>query len=152
MKELLLPYKWRYLGWVFTSVGAFLAILYYFFDFNFVMPVFAIHSSFLETKMFAFITNNFADELILLLLTSGLGLLAFTQDKIEYEYLETIRSKAMGKALLTNMIFLVLSILFIYGSGFIAVLIANTLSIPLLYLLFFRILKSREKSIGRSED
>lgn len=145
MTDLLLPYRWKYLGLGLTLVGSFLAILYYFFDFRFIIPVFAVHSSFLETKMFAIISTNFADELIMLLLLSGLGLLTFTREKTEYEYLEAIRLKASAKALLTNLGFLFLSVLFIYGNGFITVLVINLLSFPLLFLLFFLVLKSRAK-------
>jgi hypothetical protein len=145
MTDILLPYRWKYLGWVLTLIGTFLAILYFFFDFRFIMPVFALHSSFLETKMFAIIHTNFADELIMLLLITGLGLLSFTRDKIEYEYLEAVRSKALAKALLTNLVFLVLSVLLIYGNGFITVLVINILSLPLLFLSYFQFLKFRAK-------
>jgi len=144
MKNLLLPYFWKFVGWLLTLIGSALAILYLLFDFKFKMPVFAIYSSFLETKMFVSFRTNFADELILLLLIIGLGLIVFSKEKIESENLEPLRTKAFATATISNNIFLLFSVLFIYGSGFIAILVLNLFSLSLFYLLFFYLLKRKE--------
>lgn len=109
------------------------------------MPVFAIYSSFLRTKTFESFRTNFADELILLLLIAGIGLIVFSKEKIEYDTLDTARNKALARAVILNNIFLLFSILFVYGSGFIAILVLNLFSISLFYLFFFYLLKRKEK-------
>jgi hypothetical protein len=137
MKNLLLPYPWKFAGWLLTLIGIALASLYFFFDFKFKMPVFAIYSSFFETKFFATFRTNFADELIMLLLILGLGLMMFSKEKIESENINQIRDKALAKATISNTVFLLFSVLFIYGSGFITMLVLNLFSLPTFYLLFF---------------
>jgi len=81
----------------------------------------------------------------LLVLILGLGLTVFSKEKVETEFMDTIRAAALGRALVTNFLFLLFSILFIYGSGFITVLVLNTLSMPVFYLIHFHYLKWRKK-------
>jgi hypothetical protein len=144
MERLLLPYSWKVAGWFVTLAGVVLGVLYNWFDFRFSIPVFAVYSSFLKTKMFESFTTNFADELVLLLLIIGLGLIVFSKEKIETENLDLARSKALFRAVILNNVFLLFSILFIFGSGFIGILVMNLFSVSLFYLFFFFLLKRRE--------
>jgi hypothetical protein len=144
MKNLLLPYYWKFIGFLLTLAGIALAILYLWFDFRFTLPVFAVFSSFLETKMFVTFRTNFADELILILLTSGFGLMVFSKEKNETEYLDLLRTNAMAKALIYNAVFLLLGIVFVFGSGFISILVLNMFSVPILYLVFFYFMKHKD--------
>jgi len=130
---------------VLACAGTISAVFYVFFDFSFKVPVFAVYSSFLATKYFTTFKTNFFDELTLLLLISGLALVVFSKEKNETEGLGLVRSKAMTRALIANSIFLFLSVLFIYGSGFIAILAVNIISPFIFYLLFFY-LRKRVKS------
>lgn len=143
MKDLLLPYRWKFAGYFLTFAGSIMAALYLWFDFRFSAPVFALVSSFLETRMFVSFRTNIADELILVLLISGIGLIAFTEEKTESEIPESVRSGAMAKAIVSNYIFLLFSVLFVYGSGFLAILMLNLISLPVFYLFFFYLLKYR---------
>lgn len=145
MKNLLLSYPWKLAGWFLTFSGSALGVLYMWFDFRFSMPVFAVYSSFLQTKMLAIFRTNFADELILLLLIIGFGLIVLSKEKIEYENLDSARTKALTKAIIINNIFLLFSILFVFGSGFIAILVFNLFSFSLFYLFFFYLLKRKER-------
>ena len=129
---------------VLSFAGAISAIIYIFFDFKFKIPVFAVYSSFLSTKYFTSFKTNFFDELTLLLLISGLALIVFTKEKNETEGLDSIRFRAFFRALTANTIFLLLSVIFVYGSGFIAILVVNIFSLFIFYLLFFY-LRKREK-------
>ncbi len=145
MKNLLLPYPWKLAGWFLTLSASVLGVLYNWFDFRFSMPVFAIYSSFLKTKTFETFKTNFADELILLLLIAGLGLVVFSKEKIEFENFDSARNKALARAVILNNVFLLFSILFVYGSGFIAILVLNLVSFSLFYLFFFYLLKRKAK-------
>jgi len=143
MKHLLLPYSWKFAGLFLTLSGIVLSVFYLWFDFRFTLPVFAVYSSFLETKMFTTFRTNFADDLILLLILSGLGLIIFTKEHIESENLDSIRFKSITFALISNFIFLLFSVLFIFGSGFIGILVLNLFSLPIFYLVFFFFLKRK---------
>ncbi len=145
MKKFLLPYPWKFAGIFLSLCGIVLAIFYLWFDFRFTLPVFAAYSSFLETKMFTTFSTNFADDLILLLLLIGLGLIVFTKEKIETEQMDLFRTKAAAFAFIANIIFLIFSVLFIFGSGFIGVLVLNLFSLPILYLIIFNFLKRKQR-------
>lgn len=147
MNNLLLSYRWKIAGIVLLSIGVFLAITYFWFDFRFKIPVFAVYSVFLETKTFEVIRTNFADELILLFLLAGLGLVVFSKEKNETQGLDEFRMKAFARAWIANVVFLILSVLFIYGSGFMTILIVNLLFFPFFYLLFFYTQKRVDKEI-----
>lgn len=137
MKKLLLPYRWKLAGIVLSSAGAISALFYSLFDFKFKMTVFAVYSSFLDTKILQTFNTNVAEEITLALLIIGLSLIVFSKEKDETAGLEAIRSKAMARAIIFNNIFLLFSVLFIYGTGFIAILVLNVVSLQLIYLMFF---------------
>lgn len=144
MKNFMLPYLWKYPGILLIFSGVVLAILYIWFDFRFTIPVFAVFSSFVETKMFATFNTNFADELIMLLFICGFGLVVFSKEKDESESLDSIRDKALVMAFISNNLLLLCSVLFVYGSGFIAILVLNQITLSVFYLCFFYFMKQRE--------
>lgn len=144
----LLPYYFKYIGGLLTSIGLFLATLYIWFDFKFSMPIFAIYSSFLETKIFATFKTNVADEFILIFCLTGLFLMLISKEKKETEKLTILRNKALWRAFIINYFILMFSILFIYGSGFIAILILNIFMFSIIYLIYFNYLKFKERKIN----
>ena len=99
--------------------------------------VFAAFSSYLENKFFVTLTTNVTDDLILVLLISGFGFVVFSNERTESENLDLIRASALAKASITNIVFLLLSVFFIYGNGFIAIMVINLFSVSLFYLFFF---------------
>ena len=137
MKNMLLPYRWKLVGWLLVLSGIVLAILYFWFEIRFTMPVFAVFSSYLENKFFVTFPTNVTDDLILLLLISGFGFVMFSKEKTESENLDLIRASALAKASIANIVFLLLSLFFIYGNGFIAIMVINLFSVSLFYLFFF---------------
>jgi len=143
MKNFLLPYTWKFVGLLLTLCGIVMAGLYIWLDVRIMLPVFAVYSSFLETKIFTSFRTNVADEITLLLLIAGLGLIVFSKEKTETQNLNLARTKAMVKASVANTIFLLFSILFVYGSGFIGALVINLFSFPIFYLIFFYFLKRK---------
>ncbi len=151
MRNFLLPFAWKIVGLILTILGVILAVLYLYTEFRFTMPVFAVFSSFIETKMFVTFTTNFADELTMLLLFTGLILIVFSKEKTESEYLDATREKAIVKALIYNNIMLLFSILFIYGSGFIGILVINLFSFSLFYLFIFYLMKYKQKILEKRE-
>ena len=147
MKNLLLPYYFKIFGIVLLLAGIAMAIFYIWFDFRFTIPVFAVYSVFFETKIFEVFRTNFADELTLLVLICGLGLIVFSKQKNEFAGLDFIRFKALSLAVIANTVFLLLSVIFVYGSGFMGILVINVISLFVFYLIIFLLIK-RKKSSG----
>jgi hypothetical protein len=147
MKNLLLPYYFKIFGIVLLLAGIAMAIFYIWFDFRFTIPVFAVYSVFFETKIFEVFRTNFADELTLLVLICGLGLIVFSKQKNEWAGLDFIRVKALSLAVIANTVFLLLSVIFVYGSGFMGILVINVISLFVFYLIIFLLIK-RKKSSG----
>ena len=140
---MLLSYKFKLPGFIMIIAGTVLTFFYFGFDFRFEMPVLALFSSFMKTRFFTIFRTNFADELIMLLFLSGLFLLAFSAEKHEFDSYKSLRIKALIKTILADSIFVILSLLFVYGSGFIAAAIINLFLPFILYLVIFNILKKR---------
>lgn len=143
MKKLLLPYAWKFVGALITAAGVVMAMLYYFFNIKFRIPVFAVYSSFVGTKMFEAVKTNVTDELTLLLLIVGLSLMVFSKERNELEELDTIRASALARAAVFNSLFLIFSVLFVYGSGFIVCMVLNLFSLQLIYLIVFQLAKQK---------
>lgn len=135
MLNYLLPFPFKIVGLVLTIIGIALALISLWFPIELQSPVFAFYSSFLEEKYFSVIRNNLADELIMLLLLAGASLMVFSKEKTEFEGISLIRGRTLFRALLMNTFFTLMGILFIYGSGFIYVLVLNLVSLQWLYLL-----------------
>lgn len=136
MSKYLLPHRFRWTGWILLAAGLAGLVLYQWFDFRIMIPVFALFSSFLQTKYFTVVQTNAADEIILLLLLAGLFILSFTKEKNESDETEKIRYTALLLSFITNTAILVFSVLFFYGNGFLGILFLNLFSPFILYLGF----------------
>jgi hypothetical protein len=149
-QNMLLSFRYKIPGYILIITGLILTTLYFTIDFRFEFPVFALFSSYMETRFLTFFRTNFADELIMLTLISGFSLVAFSREKNEQHFFSSIRYKAMSKTAVLNTSFLVLSILFIYGSGFAGIVLINIFSPFIIYLVLFNFMKIKEtkKRIG----
>ena len=148
MNHLLLPYKFKWVGTVLVCLGIVGLVFYIWFDFRLILPVLAVVSSFLETKTFIIIQTNVADELILVSFLAGFFFLIFSKEKSETVYMDQLRGRAFSKAVVANMVLLLFSILFVYGNGFLAIIMLNLFSVFIFYLIFFYFLKRKELPKG----
>lgn len=151
MNDLLLPYSFKWIGAVLILAGLIGLVFFIWFDFNVNLPVFAVYSSFFETKIFATIRTNIADEFIILSLLIGFFFVVFSKEKTESEILNQLRSIAFSKAVIVNMVLLIFSTLFIYGNGFLTILFFNLFSTFIFYLIVLFFLK-RKKFPPASQD
>jgi hypothetical protein len=140
-----IPNKYRPTGWFMVIAGVIAGALFFLIDLRIELPVIALISSFIETKFFTLFVTNIADELILTLLIAGLAIVIFSQEKsvgqvedIErYRYLEMLKAKSLFKSLRYNTLFLIVSIFFVFGQGFLWVLLLNLLSVYIIYLALY---------------
>ena len=143
---MLLPFRYKISGAILVLCGLVMAVLYFTVDFRFELPVVAVFSSYVETKFLTAFKTNFADELILLTLLAGFLLVSFSKEKKEADYLNALRYKAIILTVLINSAILLFSILFIYGGGFMGVVIMNIYTPFVIYIITFRILKSNQRN------
>lgn len=143
----MLPYKFKYPGFILIASGIFLTILYSIHRLDLSVPVFAIQSSYLSTKYFTFTHNNIFEELIILSYLGGFLLTAFSKEKDEIEAFKKLRGDAWGKAILANAVILAFFTLFIFGRSFILFLFVNLFSPFVLYHLFFWLKKRKNKQL-----
>lgn len=141
--NMLLPHKYRIPGYILIAGGIIMAILYFGFSFRFELPVFAVISSYMETRAFATFKTNFADELTMLLLLSGCLLLVMSREKKENEAAMAARRMAVRYTVIINSAIFGFSVLFLYGSAFMAVVIANLYLPFFIYLVSFSILRRK---------
>ncbi|MFW5774320.1 MAG: hypothetical protein ACOCWD_06525 [Tangfeifania sp.] len=139
----LLPYKLKIPGLISIICAAILTFFYFYYGFKISIPVFAVYSSFLETKIFSVFTTNFTEELILLLFIGGFSLIVFSKEKNEINYLKLVRIKALINTAIAIIVWWLFTLLFIFGNGFIAILVLNLIIPFIIYLAFFYRLKKR---------
>lgn len=88
--------------------------------------------------------TNLTDELAGILLLTGALWLVCSKEKTESPEIDLLRYKAFFFSVLLNSCFLLFSILFIFGIGFINIMIINLFSQLAFYILIFRILMNRQ--------
>lgn len=135
----LLPHLFRYVGYllIFLSLGS--AYLYFwggrpvFFE----VPVFAVVTSYAETRWFVLAQTNALDEMALVFALAGLLIIFFSKEKIESEYLSFLRMKAIVYGIFTTSTLLVLIYLTVYGwPVFIAIAFSYLLFLIVSFLIF----------------
>jgi hypothetical protein len=154
-----LPNKLRIFGWVILLFGIILGVSRFYFG---VKPeflnikVFAVYSKYFETNYFKVIENHVSEELTALLMLVGLFIISFTKEKIENDSVSAIRYKSLIFTFYINTVLIALSFLFVYGFGFINILVINVFSPFIIYIILSRyflskILKPENKKIVASK-
>jgi hypothetical protein len=139
----MIPNRYKYLGIVFLLSGVAITILNYFHRIKISLPVLAVSSSYIQTKYFTIITTNVFEEITLLIFLAGFLLIIFSKERTELKEYKALREASWRIAITLNSFLLALSILFIYGRGFVVVLILNMFSTLAFYTIVFLIKKAR---------
>lgn len=145
MTPYLLPFRYKFIGALLIALGLLLAATADLLHLRFELPVLAVISTYMQTRWFAIFSTNVLDEIEMLLVISGLFLMVFSRQRIELPEYDSVRNKSLALAFILNNIFLVFSVLFIYGSSFFMVLILNIISMGFFYLICFQFLKRKLK-------
>ena len=153
----LLPHYLKRVGFVLLALGV-VALLYSFLisntpdfmDFN----VYAlIRQRFLSpVEFFSVVETNFLDELIAGLLILGLGLISFSREKVEDEFIAKTRLESLVWATYLNYGVLLLSVLFVYEMAFFRVMIVNMFTILIFFVIRFNWVMSKSKRQLRHEE
>ena len=138
---LLLPNKVRSIGWAILFLGFVLGVTRFYFGIKlelFNIKVFAVYSKYFETNYFKVIDNHVSEEVTALLLLVGLFFISLTKEKIENAIISALRYKSLILTFYINTSFVALSFLFVFGFGFINILIINVFSPFIIYIILFK--------------
>jgi hypothetical protein len=141
--NLLLSEKLRPFGLVLLLIGLFLVIMRYQFNYkpDFLnLKIFAFYSYYIESKSFAIVSNQLIEELGAILMLAGLFVMSFSKEGSEKEEYNSLRLRAFMLASYFNFIFLLMSLLFFFGFGFVGALTVFMGIWLLSYLVAFKIL------------
>ena len=139
----LLPHSWRKYGWVMLAITIALSIVILLSGYEIRWPnttVFAIYDDELMGKdvWFSFIQTEIGDELVSIGLIISALIVAFTKEKIEDEFISSIRLKSLVWATYINHAILLLSIMFVFGMGFLNIMIFNMFTLLLFFIIKYQ--------------
>jgi glycerol uptake facilitator-like aquaporin len=150
LKKLMLPHAFQVAGWFMSFTGVIFTYLRFglgikpeWLKFN----VFAIYSTYFDSKYFQVIENNISEEICGIVLLTGLFFLAFSKERNEKEHFWNYRLKALMISLYASTLFLLLSFLFFYGLAFMSVLTVYMVLPLIIYIIIFRLLLYRDRQI-----
>jgi hypothetical protein len=130
-------------GIILTGAGIIFLIIRFYYGIKpeiFNLKAFAVLSSYLESRYFEVIKNQMIEEIGGVLLLTGLFMIIFSREKNENHDVGMIRLQAFLITAYINTFFLIISILFTFGFGFVYMLILNFVLGFIIYLISFRIM------------
>ncbi len=134
--SLLIPNKYKVLGWILFLAFAVLGLFCMYADFkipSFDLSIFNIK----EDNSFTGGDYNLTNELAFLGVTVGLLMIVFAKEKIEDEYIALLRLKSLQRAVLISYIILLILNFTAYGLSFSILLIYNSWTFLIIFILKF---------------
>ena len=134
------PY--RKLGYLFLLIALGTSYLYFwggrpsFFE----VPVFAILTSYAETRWFVLAQTNLLDELAHLFLITGLMMIAFSKESQETEAVKVCRVKALFYAVYTTSVLWIVIYMTVFGWPILIVSATTFILLLIMFILIFRYL------------
>jgi hypothetical protein len=137
---LMLPYEYKKIGWfIFIPATLFSVILLLsdFSDFKINTKVFALYSQELmgQSQWMKIVQTNISHTIAGLGFIIGALLIAFSREQKEDEFIAQLRLSSLQWAVLLNYVLLLLSFLFIYGIGFLNVMLYNMFTVIILFII-----------------
>ncbi len=139
----MLSFKFKIPGIIMVATGIVLTIIYFTHRIAIEFPVFAIQSSYLETRYFKVFKTNIFEELTIISFLSGFLMIAFSKEHREYPEYNVIRYRSWVNAVLCNIALTGFFTIFFFGAGFAAFLIVNVFMVYIIYLIVFNYRKFR---------
>ena len=137
--NLLLPNKYKIIGWVLLLPATILGIILLLSDFDgldFKAPVFAIFNEeiFGDNGTFQIIETSITNTVVGILFIIGAMLVGFSKEKKEDEFISNIRLSSLVWAIYVNYILLLFSFFFVYGMAFLHVMIYNMFTVLIIFI------------------
>ena len=149
--KFLFPNVFKKIGWAIFIPSLIVAILFLFYEFEWSFldaRVFALFNDGLmqEAKSTGMIEDNLTNELIGISLLVSAVFVAFSKEKEEDEFIMKIRLESLLWATWINAIFLLFSLLFIFGFSFFNAMLLNMYSLLILFIIRFNVLMIKSKN------
>ena len=156
-QKLLLPNKFKRIGWFILIPSALIGFLLVILNDRTIeinTTVFAIYADEIlgKTHYFSFVKIDIVNTLIGVLFILGGLMVGFSKEKNEDEYISNLRLNSLLWAVLVNYLLLLFMFLFIYGLGFINVMIYNMFTVLIIFIAKFNYsLFRNSKSVSNEE-
>ncbi|HEY9364314.1 MAG TPA: hypothetical protein VIQ00_13695 [Chitinophagaceae bacterium] len=153
-KQLLLPNRYKIIGWCIFIPSAILGIILSFTGFEaswLTATVFAFFNDeiFAKAQFFTFFETNVTNSLVGVLFIIGALLVGFSKEKREDEFIAKLRLTCLVWAVWVNYILLLLAFVFVYGTAFLTVMIYNMFTVLLFFIVRFNyILYKNSKTVS----
>lgn len=136
----LLSNRFKKLGWFLLILLGLLLVLKALFDTDsdtFTFHVFSIFSSvgLEDGRWFVFSNQDVSYTVLSCLFIIGSLLVMFSEDKVEDEFIKSVRMNALMWAVLLHFLLLILAFIGVYGLAFASVVIYNTYTVLLIFML-----------------
>lgn len=155
-RKLLLPHKYKAIGWIIFIPAVVLGIVSSFYDFHDLgikVNVFAIQYDeiFGDQKIFTMVKTDITNTILGVLLIVGGLFVAFSREREEDEFIASLRLNSLLWAVLLNYLILLFCFLFIYGLSFLNVMAYNMFTTLVIFIARFHFLLYRNSKFKSDE-
>ena len=145
--KLLLPNKYKLLGFVLLLIFLALGIAVYLFEFS--IPALTVHQR--KDRKGIFEVINFTDEIALTGIIVSLFFIAFAREKNEDEFITHTRLESWQWAVLTNYILLMIATWVVHGFHYIDVMMYNMLTILIIFIIRFHYVLYKTRAVKETD-
>lgn len=148
--RLFLSHKFKLAGYLLLLPGLIIIVLRFFYDWKpdfLETKAFAFYSTYLNTSYMKVIENNLVEEIGGTLIAVGLCILFFSRERNEKPEYYYLRYKALLISQFLYFIYLIISILFVYGIAFIKFAFLGLIFPSITYLLVFNYFLVKERKL-----
>ena len=137
--KLLLPNRYKLIGWCLLIAVTFLYIIFYSIEFEYETKVFSIlNQGFMsDSEWFSFSKTDISKTVVGVLFIVGGIFVGFSKEKKEDEFIEKIRLSSLLWAVWVNYGLLTFGFLFVFGMAFLNVMMYNMFTILIIFIARF---------------
>ncbi len=156
-KQILLPNRFKLIGWILLVPSALLGFLLMLSDLESKLQikskVFALYNDEIlgQEGHFGIISTDITNTLVGVVFILGAMMVGFSKEKQEDEYIANLRLSSLMWAVWVNYVLLFLSFIFIYGMGFLHVMIYNMFTVLIIFIGRFNVILLKNKMISTDE-
>lgn len=155
-EQLLFPHKFKIIGWLLFIpglIGALLFIVFKWFPFELTATVYSIFNPDGENGFSMFIPNHdIRDEIIVMLMSIGGILVAYSAEKDENDLVKSIRLNSFKWSFFLGMVFIVITTPWIYEFSYLRIMMYNMYAPLIIYILKFNITLYYRKNQHKNES
>ena len=141
-KKLLLPHRYKQVGWFILIPATILGVLLAVNDFEaewLHAKVFAFfaNEAIGKSKSFDFVDANITNTVVGILFIIGALFVGFSKEKTEDEFIAELRLSSLLWAVWVNYGLLLFAFLFIYGTAFLNIMVYNMFTVLIIFIIRF---------------